>query len=182
MSRRTAVIATLCVAVAAVLGLIIVKGGGHGSHRLTAPDIERINQLLATGQQQRLDGQLVEAESSFNEILAIDSTNDLARFNLAQMMQNRNDFAGAAKEFGKVIATRPDMEEAQIGYAVCLRDSDRVDDAIEHLRVVVAKYPSVLKYQLLLGRLLVRQGEFDEGDRLVGGVLRIDSTLENWNP
>lgn len=182
MKRRPAVIAAILVAVAAVVVMFAFTRGGGGSRQLTSSEIDRVNELLTASQQQRLDGQIDEAEASLREVLDIDSGNSLARFNLGQLLRNRNDYAAAAREFRKVVADRPDMEEAQIEYVLSLRDADQVPDAISHLRDVVAQYPSVLKYKLLLGRLLVRQGEFEEGDNLVGDVLRIDSTLEEWNP
>lgn len=182
MSRRTTAIAALLVAVTVVLGIVKMGAGDGGGRPLSEQEVARVNELLATAQQQRLDGQVAEAEASFNEILRIDSTNGLARFNVAQLLQNRNEFAAAAKEYKKVVAQRPDFEEAHIGYAVCLRDSDRVEEAIRYLRDVTAEFPAVLKYKLLLGQFLVRQGQFDEGDKLVGDVLRIDSSLEDWKP
>jgi tetratricopeptide (TPR) repeat protein/mono/diheme cytochrome c family protein len=126
-------------------------------------------------------GKLPESEDMLRHALAIDAAYTDARFNLAIVLASGGKFEEAVREFGQVLAEKPDNLKAQQHRAEAMvLWGDRVakagDDnkAIALYREAMPELASNPGVHLRLGMAYARQERLDESQAEFEAVLRID--------
>jgi tetratricopeptide (TPR) repeat protein len=82
------------------------------------------------------------AAEEFRNELSIDAQNGNALYELAQIDHDIGNLDQSRKEFETLVATRPDFEQAQVGLAAVLVDSDQPKQAAPHLQQAVKLDPN----------------------------------------
>jgi membrane associated rhomboid family serine protease/Flp pilus assembly protein TadD len=111
---------------------------------------------------------LPNALASCKRAVELDPNDPDKRFNLGLTQRANEDLAGAIESFTKAEQLRPNGfdEEAMLGES--LVDAGRVDDAIVHLRLANKAKPDDQHVRMLLGKLLLRRGDREEAQKLLG--------------
>lgn len=82
----------------------------------------------------------------------------VAHFGLADAYQSIGDCESALEPFRRAMALVPDRDEAYLGLSACLVELDRVDEAREVLRDLIARTPAAANVRLVLAQLEERRG------------------------
>jgi membrane associated rhomboid family serine protease/Flp pilus assembly protein TadD len=111
---------------------------------------------------------LANALASCKQAVELDPNDADQRFNLGLTQRANEDLEGAIDSFTKAEQFRPNGfdEEAMLGES--LVDAGRVDEAIVHLRLANKAKPDNQHVRMLLARLLLRRGDREEAQKLLG--------------
>jgi protein O-GlcNAc transferase len=115
---------------------------------------------------------LEEAQTALQRALALDPANVEARGALADVLQERGDLGGAARELEALVRARPDWVEARYNYGTTLLKLGRDVEAEEALRRVIEQAPRLALAYRMLGNLLHRHGRIGEMLKLCRSALQ----------
>jgi predicted O-linked N-acetylglucosamine transferase (SPINDLY family) len=107
-------------------------------------------------------GRVTEAQAALERALAIDPQSVEARAALSDLLAERGELGGAARELQALLERRPDWADAQYNYGCILRNLMRVAEAESALRRAVALEPRHAAAYRMLGSVLLGQGRTDE--------------------
>ncbi|MGV7211226.1 methyltransferase domain-containing protein [Oxalobacteraceae bacterium A2-2] len=111
-----------------------------------------------------------------------------ACFNLAVLLSNQGDEAGAEQTYRKAIALNPGFVEARLNLGTLLERTNRPDEALDTWRAILtpAVQPDVRTNQALyvqtlnnLGRLLEIRKRYPEAEEMLALSLRVDPKQAN---
>jgi TolB-like protein/Flp pilus assembly protein TadD len=105
---------------------------------------------------------LAKSESAATRALALDPKLGEAHTALANVLRDRLDYAGAAKEYKQALDLDPGSSEAHNQYAQLLGAIGQLDAAIKQERIAVSLDPLAPVPRYLLGRLLVSEHRYDK--------------------
>ncbi len=88
-------------------------------------------------QEGHADADREHAAAEFREELKIDERNGNALYELAQLDHDSGKLEDARKEFETLVEAQPDFEQARVGLASVLMDSDQGKQAVPHLKRAV---------------------------------------------
>ncbi len=103
----------------------------------------------------------------------------------AQLLSSLERYAEALEYYDKVVAYRPDREEAHLGKAELLLRMDRLDDALVLYRNTVKRWPdSAMSLNALGYTLADRTEQFDEAEKFIHKALELDpesaAIIDSW--
>jgi tetratricopeptide (TPR) repeat protein len=103
----------------------------------------------------------------------------------AQLLSSLERYPEALEHYDKVVAFRPDSEEARLGKAELLLRMDRVDDAINLYRKTAKRWPDSSMTLNALGYTLAdRTDRYDEAAKLIRKALDMDpespAIIDSW--
>jgi tetratricopeptide (TPR) repeat protein len=171
-----------------VLTVVLVVSVGVAGFligRATAPEgseevatIERsAGDLLAEAVALHSSGLVDAAADRYEAILAIESENALALYNLGQISQQRGEPERALDLYGRAIASDPSLISAAYNRAIALRDLGRVDQAVAAFEVILANDPDSVGVLFNLGNLYIELGDVERGVALVNRAVVLDPSL-----
>lgn len=111
---------------------------------------------------------LPNALASCKRAVELDPNDPDKQINLGLVQRANENLDGAIESFTKAEQLRPNGfdEEAMLGES--LVDAGRIDDAIVHLRLANKAKPDDQHVRMLLARLLLRRGDREEAQKLLG--------------
>jgi tetratricopeptide (TPR) repeat protein len=104
-------------------------------------------------------GDFAQAEKLCFAVLARDVANVPALMLAGSLARHTSDFGQAVTFFKKVVALRPDLLEARLGLAAACIDARDHEDAIRHLRHVLARRPDMVTALGALGKCYTALGK-----------------------
>jgi tetratricopeptide (TPR) repeat protein len=123
-----------------------------------------------------------DSATLFTHALAVDEANPLAHVNLAVVLDERGDLAGANAHLERALVLRPDMVTARIALGNNLVRRGRPEEAMAQYRAAIAADPTSARALNNLGWLQLQLGRLDEAIDSLERALRIDpglATAEN---
>jgi tetratricopeptide (TPR) repeat protein len=129
-------------------------------------------------------GSSVAAESTYNAVIARDSTSASARFAMNELGKTRfrsKDYEGAVAAFNRRIALDPNNDEAYYYLGLSLKELKRYSEALDALRQAAALAPGKADRQFWLGILYAQLDSTDGASRALTRAAELDSTGTNKN-
>lgn len=133
------------------------------------------NGLVALGQTQLLLGDYAGAEDSANGVLRFHPTSGVAYYVLGEAYFQTKRMTNAIDAYQQVLQyDQQNAAGAHYNLGRCYAAIDQYADARKELQEAVRLKPSVLESRLLLGKILVRLGDFDGADEQQRALRPID--------
>ncbi len=107
------------------------------------------------------DKDRVSAQEQFRAELAVSAHNGNAAYELAQIDYDQGNLAAAQQEFEELIADRPDFEQAHVGLAGILLETDKEALAVPHLKRAIELDPNDEVAWYRMARALRSTGDGD---------------------
>lgn len=158
---------------------ILASCSSNGDSARTAVQIQA---MVEEAQRQRDIGEVDAAEATLRNAVEMSPDNAVARYSLAILQRDRNDWLAAAENFREFVVLRPELPGAHIELVKALRNGGERTEAVAVGRAALELFPDNATLRYVVGRILVTLGDVDAGDRLVMSALRIDPSLEGTNP
>lgn len=124
------------------------------------------------------DRDRASAQEEFREELKIDPPNENSAYELAQIDYDSGNLDDARAGFERVLAVRPDFEQAQVGLAGVLLEQQRDDLSLPHLREAIKLDAADEVAWYRLARALRHSGD-SEGQRKAMAEFRRLHSLES---
>jgi cytochrome c-type biogenesis protein CcmH/NrfG len=121
-----------------------------------------------------VQGDLRGAETAFEKITEIDPKNPDGWVNIGRAAVQEGDMDLARRVLETALRVSPDLARAHFFYAKVLRSEGRYDEAVGHLRKVLAQYPRDRVSLNDLGRVLFLQRKYSDAVPILQSVLAID--------
>ena len=121
-----------------------------------------------------LQGDLKGAEAAFTKITERDPSNPDGWVNVGRVRLQEGNLTAAKEALEHAIAVSPHLARAHYFYARALRDEGRYDDAIPHLRDVIAQYPRDRVVHDDLGRIYFLKRRYADAVKEFEATLAID--------
>jgi tetratricopeptide (TPR) repeat protein len=121
-----------------------------------------------------LQGDLSGAAAAFEKITQIDAANPDGWVNIGRVRVQEGNLSAARKALDLALSFSPHLARAHFFYARMLRNEGRYDEAIIHLREVLAQYPLDRVARDDLGRILFLQRKYAEAIKEFNATLAID--------
>lgn len=172
-SRILAVIAAVVVVVGAVA--FFSRGGSTTTTTVATSSLPKT--LLDVALQFHNEGRLDDAVRAYKAVLATDPVNKFAFYNLGVIAQARKQLADAIDYYDKTLALDEEFNPARYNRGLAYKDNGQVNLAIEDLRAVVAKDAQNASAMYNLGQILIKQGNTEEGAKLVADAVAINPQL-----
>ena len=129
-----------------------------------------------------------EALSLLDKVIAKNPNNAVLLFERASVLIDANRLDQAESELRKVVATNPDLYDAQrvLGRMMLERagnDRAKLDEALEHLRAAFKLYPDDLSTGLAISQLYMTTGRVAEAEKVLAQMLERapDQRILNYN-
>lgn len=179
--RRAAVVGALAV-VATVAAACNSSGSGSGGGNTGTTTKVSFNTLITEGQAAQNAGDSTQAETYYNEALAMQPNNAIALYDLADLEQVSlgNDTAAEAN-YKKAIATNPNFENALFNLAILVTPSNPTE-AEGYYNRVLAIDPKNAAAHLNLGYVLITLGKKAAGDAQIRKAATLDPAYDNRLP
>ncbi len=113
------------------------------------------------------------AEGQFRAELELDPTNGNAAYELAQIHYDQGNLDGARGEFEALVERRPEFEQARVGLAGVLIESQKPELAVPHLKRATELKPEDEVAWYRLGRALRVTGDADGAKRAMAEFQRL---------
>lgn len=113
-----------------------------------------------------------EAVKSYSHAVELDADHEEARLGLAVALLTEKAFAEAAEQFERLLQLQPDNPRVQVGLAECrdgLGDSALAAQLVDE---VLARHPELPSALSLRGQLVLKNGQWAEGEDLLRRTLR----------
>lgn len=114
---------------------------------------------------------LVPAEAKAREIAALDDPMGLGALQLGQVLSRKQDFNGAEAAFQQALKKSPQSLQALEGLILTLTSEGKLVPAETFLRGYLRENPEQWNAEILLGGNLLRQGRFEEAQKVLKPVL-----------
>lgn len=160
--------------VTAALATVLL--GGCGSAPAASPTPQSVDALISAGLQAQTSGNVDQATSDYQQVLALDPGNKYAHYDLGVIDETAGRNTDAEKQYRQALLTDPDFVPALFNLAI-LRTPVDVWEAIDLYRHIVSLQPSNARAHLNLGFALKAAGLTDEGNTEISKALAIDPTL-----
>ncbi len=121
-----------------------------------------------------LQGDLKGAEAAFRKITEIDPKNPDGWVNIGRVYVQEGNLPAAKEVLERALALSPNLARAHFFYAKALRNEGRYDDAIVHLRAVLAQYPRDRVARNELGRIFFLKRQYPDAIREFDATVAID--------
>jgi tetratricopeptide (TPR) repeat protein len=121
-----------------------------------------------------LQGDLKAAAAAFEKITQADPRNPDGWTNIGRVLVQEGDTAGARKVLEKSLAIAPQLARTNFFYARALKEDGDYDDAIVHLKTVLAQFPRDRVVHNELGRILFLKKRYTEAVKEFEQTLSID--------
>ena len=118
-----------------------------------------------------LQGDLTGAAAVFKKITEIDPDNPDGWVNIGRVRVQEGNLTEARRVLDRAISLNPHLARAHFFYAKALRNQGHLDEAVSHLREVLAQYPHDRVVHNDLGRIFFLKRDY------AGAVKEFDSTL-----
>jgi Tfp pilus assembly protein PilF len=122
-----------------------------------------------------LQGDLTGAAAAFQRITEIDPQNPDGWVNLGRVRVQEGNLAAARGVLDRALAVSPHLARAHFFYARMLRSEGKYDEAVVHLREVLAQYPRDRVVHDDLGRIYFLERRYADAVREFEATLAIDS-------
>lgn len=122
-------------------------------------------------------GYLDQAAESFKQVIAAQSQNAEAYYNLGTLYLRKNDFVQARSHLKQTVKLRPDYPEAWNNLGMIAAQQNQPDEAVLNFKQSLALRPDYVTAMLNLGNIERRQGNIPEASRLLNRA----ATLEPEN-
>lgn len=93
-----------------------------------------------------------------------------AELEKAAALLGRKSYSGARQIYEQLLAKYPEAHQLHPLIARTYYGENQFDNAIEHLRMALTKDPENIEIKLLLGNILVEQGNTEEGQQLIASI------------
>jgi Flp pilus assembly protein TadD len=121
-----------------------------------------------------LQGDLRGAEAAFTTVTQIAPDNPDGWVNIGRARVSEGNLAGARVVLDRALAISPNLARAHYFYARMLRSEGAYDEALSHLKTVIAQYPKDRVVRNDAGRILFLQKKYQEAIKEFEYVLTID--------
>jgi Flp pilus assembly protein TadD len=121
-----------------------------------------------------LQGDLKGSEAAFEKITKIDPRNPDGWVNIGRARVQEGDMEGARFVLERALGLQPNLARAHYFYARALKATGKYNDALVHLRAVLAQYPRDRVVRNEVGRILFLQKHYAEAIQELNRVLQID--------
>lgn len=179
--RRNLTIGIIVIALALLAGTFLMGRSSSSSTGTTAAASSKADELLATGLQLHMSGQVEQAKVVYGQVLKIDPSNAFANYNLGEISQVAGDNTTAISYYDTALATDPTLESAIYNRALALRDTGNPAEAAAELRKVLAMNANNAGATYNLGILLIAGGNVTEGTTLVNRSIELDPSIKRPN-
>jgi protein O-GlcNAc transferase len=105
---------------------------------------------------------LVEAIDVFRALVAVDSTNAAAFYNLGLALKQHDEFAAAETELRRAMSLDRSLPEPPFTLGVVLWQTARPEEAIDQFREAIRRKPDYADAHYMLATVLKQRGSFDE--------------------
>ena len=116
------------------------------------------------------------AVEQFRAELAIDPQNGNATYELAQLDHDSGNLAQAKQEFERLLTVQPEFEQAQVGLAGVLIESDAPKEAVPHLKRAVELDPNDEVAWYRLAQALRTSGDAAAGKQAMAEFQRVHAS------
>jgi Flp pilus assembly protein TadD len=121
-----------------------------------------------------LQGDLTGAAAAFEKITLMDPANPDGWVNIGRVRLQEGNLSAARKVLDVALSLSPDLARAHYFYARMLRNEGQYDEAITHLRQVLAQYPRDRVAHDDLGHILFLQRHYADAMKQFNATLAID--------
>jgi tetratricopeptide (TPR) repeat protein len=121
-----------------------------------------------------LQGHLKAAEAAFAKITEMDPSNPDGWVNVGRVRLQEGNLTATKEVLERAIALSPHLARAHYFYARALRNEGRYDDAIPHLREVIAQYPRDRVVRDDLGRIFFLKRRYADAVEEFEAALAVD--------
>lgn len=118
-------------------------------------------------------GQLVEAESLYQQVLSLQANHADAHHMLGLVYYQTNRNALAVDHIAKALTINPKQAEYLNHYGLALRENGQIDAAIKSFQQAILLQPKDLDIQLNLGNTMLSANRFEEAAGYYRRVLRV---------
>ena len=134
--------------------------------------IKKANHYLKKGDIQR-------AIEGYENALAIDNINNIARTNLANLYYNNKQYVEAENAFMTIIEQEPEYGPTYYSYSLLLAELNRTEDAIEIIKKAILYMPNNIRCYYNLSLLYDKMNNFKAAEKALVSGLKIDSKNES---
>ena len=132
---------------------------------------------MQSGIEQLTAGQDKAAQTTFENVLALDAENLYALYNLGVIAQNAAKTDEARDYYDRALVTQPDYAPALYNKAILLETID-LDESIQLYRQVIGIDDQMAAAYMRLGFALVHLGQTEEGEGFLGQGIALDPAME----
>lgn len=149
------------------------KAEGH-YQRALALDPANVNALFYLGTLYGETRRYTEAVAVFKRMLAAEPDHFQGNYYLGKISMEIRDYQEAVKAFRKVLALRPEFEAAVVDLALAYERLGNTAAAIEVFQDYLHAHPDRLNVRVKLAELYMRDRRYEEGERELQKVLRVE--------
>jgi protein O-mannosyl-transferase len=160
------------------IGLFLIAAWGLPERKAAMVTVAAAVLALAVGTRLQLR-HWVDSEALFRRAVAVTERNYLAHLNLAQILAERNDQAGAMEHFRQALAIRPGMWQIHASLGNNLRRWGKPAEALPSLRKAIALRPKDGKLHHSLAMALDDLGRTDEAIAELRKAVEISPGLDD---
>ncbi|GAA4238722.1 tetratricopeptide repeat protein [Postechiella marina] len=124
-------------------------------------------------------GDILNAIKCYENALAIDNINNLARTNLANLYYRNGNVDKAEAAFKTIIKQEPEFGQTYYSYALLLGELNRTDEAIVQMELAIKYMPENVRFYYNLGLLYNKVNNFSKAESTIIHGLKRDATNEN---
>lgn len=124
-------------------------------------------------------GNIQEGIRGYENALAIDNINNIARTNLANLYYNNKQFVEAENAFKTIIKQEPEYGPTYYSYSLLLAELNRTEDAIANIKKAIVYMPQNIRCYYNLGLLYDKMNNFKEAEKALVNGLKIESQNES---
>lgn len=144
--------------------------------------VANFSTLITEGQAAQNAGDSSQAESFYDQALALQPNNSIALYDLADLQQVAlNDPAAAKANYEKAIANSPNFENALFNLAIIVTSTDPTQAEGYYNRVLKID-PKNAAAHLNLGYVLIQLGQKAAGDAQIREAAKLDPVYDNRLP
>jgi tetratricopeptide (TPR) repeat protein/SAM-dependent methyltransferase len=157
------------------------RAAGKGSlPRLAdrASGAQRARELFALAVRQHQAGQLIEAESLYREVLALDREHFGSLHHLGIMALQRGQPQAAVEPIGRALAVDRRVPDCHYNMAFALHSLGRRREAVGHYQEAITLKPDYVEAHTNLGNLLRELGSLDEAAAVYARVIALKPSAE----
>ncbi|MEU6207633.1 tetratricopeptide repeat protein [Micromonospora musae] len=137
--------------------------------------------LVDLGIEQGKSGDIDQAKATFEQVLAADSDNKFAWFNIGYIAQSRNQVEDAITHYDKALSIDPEFRPALYNKAIAVEASD-VRSAIDLYRKILSLDKRASTAHVRLGMLLSEKGDKEGAKDAFSAAVDIDAKLVDVIP
>ena len=138
-----------------------------------------VNTLLEQGIAQAESGQLTQAATTFEDILAVSPANKYALYNLGLIDQQRHELSGAVARYDQALKADTTYTPAMYNKALILETSDP-SAALTLYEQIVELNPKASTAYLHMAIVYARRGKLSQAKQARAQAVALDPSLANY--